>query len=419
MSVYKRGQTYWKYKFLFQGQLIRASLPRPTPRRSRGRLRAGAASRSCPEDSHQQNPATRTAAAVCHRCRRLAQHKAGTEPLHHASLPPVHSKPIWTTSGRGCLFDIRVEDISALQHLRQTEGKSPRTVNAEVGVLRQILKHRNLWASVSDRVRFLREKRDVGRSIDRDDEFKLLQAIVQRRSPSLLPLFVVSIDSGLRASELRHLHRNDLRLVWTDGMIQSGEITVSRSKTEGGVGRVVPFTRRACAVLTSWLSRFPGASPDSYLFPRHQVGFAGYRREPHLYNVDLTRPINEWKSAWNLARKAAGVNYRWHDLRHTFISRLAENPNVSEQTITALAGHVSKRMLEHYSHIRTQAKRDAISTLDSMNERAQNWAQWSDGGAVAFTKDTEKSLDLVENFMERVIGFEPTTLCLASTRSTN
>lgn len=85
--------------------------------------------------------------------------------------------------------------------------------------------------------------------------------------------------------------------------------------------------------------------------------------------------MREWKSAWNIARRMAGVTCRWHDLRHTFISRLAENPNVSEQTIAALAGHVSKRMLERYSHIRAQAKRDAISTLESFDAGAQNWAQ--------------------------------------------
>jgi hypothetical protein len=51
-------------------------------------------------------------------------------------------------------------------------------------------------------------------------------------------------------------------------------------------------------------------------------------------------------------------------MRHTFISRLAENPNVSEQTIKALAGHVSRQMLERYSHIRSQAKQAAIQTLE-------------------------------------------------------
>jgi integrase len=52
-------------------------------------------------------------------------------------------------------------------------------------------------------------------------------------------------------------------------------------------------------------------------------------------------------------------------MRHTFFSRLAENPNVSEQTIKALAGHVSRQMLERYSHIRSQAKQAAIQALET------------------------------------------------------
>lgn len=77
-------------------------------------------------------------------------------------------------------------------------------------------------------------------------------------------------------------------------------------------------------------------------------------------------------------RTVAKVDCRWHDLRHTFITRLAENPNVSEETIRSLAGHVSRRMLERYSHIRTRAKEDAIRTLELSGfegEGAQNWAQ--------------------------------------------
>jgi hypothetical protein len=85
---------------------------------------------------------------------------------------------------------------------------------------------------------------------------------------------------------------------------------------------------------------------------------------PILYDVDLSRPMGSWRKAWRIASKAAGVRYRPHDMRHTFISRLAENSSVSEQTIKALAGHVSRQMLERYSHIRSQAKRAAIQTLE-------------------------------------------------------
>jgi integrase len=106
-----------------------------------------------------------------------------------------------------------------------------------------------------------------------------------------------------------------------------------------------------------------------FLFPRHKVGFAGDKREPFLYDVDSSRPGSEWKSAWTAACRSAGVRYRWHDLRHTFVSRLAENPAVSEQTIMALAGHVSKSMLARYSHIRQAAKQAAIDALESLRAR--------------------------------------------------
>ena len=51
-------------------------------------------------------------------------------------------------------------------------------------------------------------------------------------------------------------------------------------------------------------------------------------------------------------------------MRHTFISPLAENPSVSEETIKALAGHVSRQMLERYRHIPSAAKQAAIQALE-------------------------------------------------------
>jgi hypothetical protein len=53
---------------------------------------------------------------------------------------------------------------------------------------------------------------------------------------------------------------------------------------------------------------------------------------------------------------------RFHDLRHTAITKLAES-QASDQTIMAIAGHVSRAMLEHYSHIRMAAKRAALDSI--------------------------------------------------------
>jgi hypothetical protein len=60
---------------------------------------------------------------------------------------------------------------------------------------------------------------------------------------------------------------------------------------------------------------------------------------------------------------------RPHDLRHHAITKLAESSEASEQTIMSIAGHVSREMLEHYSHIRQEAKRRAVESLITSQSR--------------------------------------------------
>jgi integrase len=56
------------------------------------------------------------------------------------------------------------------------------------------------------------------------------------------------------------------------------------------------------------------------------------------------------------------LQIRFHDLRHTCITKLAEG-QASEQTLMSIAGHLSRKMLEHYSHIRMAAKRAALDAI--------------------------------------------------------
>jgi integrase len=60
------------------------------------------------------------------------------------------------------------------------------------------------------------------------------------------------------------------------------------------------------------------------------------------------------------------IRFRFHDLRHCAITKLAES-EASDQTIMAIAGHLDRRMLEHYSHIRKEAKRKAVDFISSYN----------------------------------------------------
>ncbi len=380
MSVYKRGETYW-FKFLFQGQLIRESAKTnsKTVAREAERARRREIELAINRIPKRERMPLFSVAAKEWLASRVDLAANTLEAYEH------FVETLTEQFGKRLVCDIDDQDISTLQRKRLAEEKSARTVNFEINVLRQILKAHGLWGAISDKVKSLRERRDVGRAISCGDEKKLIDAAAKSRSPALLPLLIVSLDSGLRASEIRSLRRRDLMLEWRSGVIEKGALMVPKSKTEAGTGRSVPLTSRVCAILTLWLSRFLEAEADSYVFPRFSVGLEGNARRPKLYAADLAHPIGEWKKAWKVACKAAKVQYRWHDCRHTFITRLAENPNVSEETIRSLAGHVSRKMLERYSHIRISAKQAAIATLDQavsavaaeehQTSRAQNWAQ--------------------------------------------
>ena len=95
-----------------------------------------------------------------------------------------------------------------------------------------------------------------------------------------------------------------------------------------------------------------------------------------------------YKTAFNTARAKAGVDYRLYDARHTFVTRLAENPKVSEETIRQLAGHVSPPNAGALRSYPAEARRAAIATLEPVAEAlkpadiegygAQKWAQSAD-----------------------------------------
>ena len=72
--------------------------------------------------------------------------------------------------------------------------------------------------------------------------------------------------------------------------------------------------------------------------------------------------ITSFKTAWNRVRREAKVKARFHDLRHTLITKLAES-GAGDETIMGIAGHVSRRMLSRYAHIRTEAKRKALESI--------------------------------------------------------
>jgi len=97
-----------------------------------------------------------------------------------------------------------------------------------------------------------------------------------------------------------------------------------------------------------------------------------------IYNTDPTRPIGDWKEAWEKAKKRAGavlsgkteeesepLKCRFHDLRHTAVTRLLEGgiPYPVVASIMGWSAATAIRMAKRYGHIGSKALRDATDVL--------------------------------------------------------
>jgi integrase len=251
---------------------------------------------------------------------------------------------------------------------RVAEGRSGRTINMEIGALRRLLKRAKLWRRLCDDVKLLPQRSEIGRALMPEEKLRLISAAKQRPEWDNARLaMALALHTTMRSCEIRSLR-------WRDVDLMDQELTVCRSKTEAG-RRTIPLNRDALAAILELRERAKilcgePLSPDWYVFP-HAEGST---------KPDPTHPMKSWRTAWRKLTRAAGLaGLRFHDLRHHAITELAES-QASDQTVMAIAGHLSRRMLEHYSHIRREAKRRAVTALETHLPVTQTQA--AEGGYV-------------------------------------
>jgi integrase len=184
----------------------------------------------------------------------------------------------------------------------------------------------------------------------------------------------------MRGCEIRGLRWRDIDLI-------DRALTVRRVTTKTDAGeRAIPLNASALTAIVELYRRaqtFGGTEADHYVFPACENG-----------RIDPTHAQTTWRTAWRRLTRAilcpacgrvqnpaeicrndeckadihalisptAGL--RFHDLRHHAITELAES-QASDQTVMAIAGHVSPKMLAHYSHVRMEAKRKALDSISS------------------------------------------------------
>jgi integrase len=256
------------------------------------------------------------------------------------------------------LKEIRPDHLRAYQRMRIGRAGG-RRINHELGVIQQLLKRIGRWKDVGpDHQRLPEPKQSPGRALS-DQEYDRLFRVAQSRPEwEMAYLFAaISVNTTAGPKEVWTLRLCDVNLEGNFIRVQpEGAKNVHRI-------RVLPLNAIARAAFERVLelaARRGSTKPNEYLFPFRVRGNGTWG----IY--DPNRHCTTCNGAWRKLVVAAGLKgLRPYDMRHTAITDILQNPDVSEETAKAIAGHISDKILKTYSHVRLDAKRAALNALVS------------------------------------------------------
>jgi integrase len=288
---------------------------------------------------------------------------------------------------------IKNEQLRGYRQWRAEQGVGPAIQNMEMGVIRRIFQRAKLWHTVSDGIRLLKEPKSIGQALSHEQAAWLMEVAASNSNwQNAYSASVLTMNTTMRGMEVKGLR-------WRDIDFKDESLKIRKSKTHAGV-RVIPMNSRALDETRRIEQRalaLKAGEPDHFVLPACEHG-----------HIDPTRPMKSWRTAWraltdaikcpsceriqaptahcrnrrckadlkNMKSSLAGL--RFHDLRHHAITELAES-QASDATIMAIAGHVSRHMLERYSHVRQTAKRVALDGIGKTKAATTLSAQTEEG----------------------------------------
>lgn len=257
---------------------------------------------------------------------------------------------------------IAAKDAEDWKGDRLADGLKPATVNREVTRLRGVLSRAVEWdllpAHPLRAVKRVKTDDDPHvRYLSKDEEKRLRAALADRdreaaaareranqwradrgRPPfpaldyadHLTPAVLVSINTGLRRGELTSLR-------WTDIDMSGRMLTVRAASAKSRKGRHIPLNSEAMATLERW--------------------------QEQSEDAQRVFPFIDAKKSWGAVLRAAAITeFRWHDLRHHFASRLVQ-AGVNLNIVRDLLGHSDLKMTLRYAHLAPDNTADAVALL--------------------------------------------------------
>lgn len=225
----------------------------------------------------------------------------------------------------------------ALRDTAESSKWSPATANRHRSLLSMTFRLAIRDGKVRENpVRHVPRKRENNvrtRFLDAKEEARL-RLKIRVLHPEREPEFDLALHTGMRRNEQHHLR-------WQDVSLAAGIITISQTKHGGK--RHVPINSVAEKALKI-LSQVRNGSEYVCLGSGQREG----------------RDWERWFE--DCIGQAVIPDFRWHDLRHTFASRLAM-AGVPLRTLAELLGHKTLAMVMRYAHLAPAHLRDAVERM--------------------------------------------------------
>jgi integrase len=250
--------------------------------------------------------------------------------------------------GKFLLTEVTRKHITKYKSFRTEQGAKPSTINRELGV---ISKAYSLavedWELLSGndkpfgKMPYLPENNERTRWLKPEQEIALLEC-----SPIWLSeLILFAVNTGLRKGELLDLQWDRVNLIAK---------TIYIENTKSGNPRTLPLNKIALDLLKA-----KDKNRNNVVNFRNNYVF--------LSNANTKLLGDNVRRAFLSAVTKAGIeDFTFHDLRHTYASRLAQ-AGVDLYKISKLLGHKDIRMTQRYSHICTDSLRGAVEILESVH----------------------------------------------------
>lgn len=265
------------------------------------------------------------------------------------------------------LGEVSRADFDKFKAERLADGTHPATVNRDLDRLKAALSKAVEWGmlpsnplqgvrrikrDIEERSRFLssREEERLRNTLTTREESRRFRRLSGERwrarrgrealgelkgyTDHLMPMTLLALNTGLRRGELTQLR-------WADIDMSGKYLTVRAGYAKSGKARHVPMNTEVVAILTQYRKQHRTEGP---LFKLHSM-------------------TTSWRRLMAEARIKA---FRFHDLRHTFASKLVM-AGVDLNTVRELLGHGDIKMTLRYAHLAPEHKAAAVQMLVKAN----------------------------------------------------